>query len=362
MKSSEDARLYSSLFIDDRGWLTDQILSSPRVRVNRTPELFLAHLNVMDGKTSRKFILSYSHNLFDLQHRMMYQLSPRLKEILLQYVRMITDSHYGELIPWKEARKIFSMKKTATVIDLETGRSFRVQRRAGSRHADVQPLTREDTMTMKEIYNGKWSWQRRAILLEIGGKKIAASMNGMPHGAGAIRDNHFPGHFCIHFDGSSTHRRSYPDPGHRMMVLKAAGLLNQQIYEAGPDELVSLMIQSLNEQDFNVLKRTLDQSRPEQISAIVEQADQIQSIRQVGGGSRTRDNPFNSPDSSEDTPDQSGIRDLIFVNVPVEVDGYTEQGERFKAELDIVVKRDFFYNRWKIEPDSLSELWESIAN
>ena len=51
---------------------------------------------------------------------------------------------------------------------------------------------------MKEIY-GEWSWERRAIIVVVGGRRIAASMAGMPHGAGLIKDNDFPGHFCVHF-------------------------------------------------------------------------------------------------------------------------------------------------------------------
>ena len=53
---------------------------------------------------------------------------------------------------------------------------------------------------MKTIYQGKWSWQRKAIIVELeDGRRLAASMHGMPHGAGAIRGNNFNGHFCVHF-------------------------------------------------------------------------------------------------------------------------------------------------------------------
>ena len=57
---------------------------------------------------------------------------------------------------------------------------------------------------MKTIYNGKWSWKRRAILIITHDQLLAASMHGMPHGAGALK-NGFPGHFCVHFYGSTTH-------------------------------------------------------------------------------------------------------------------------------------------------------------
>ena len=54
---------------------------------------------------------------------------------------------------------------------------------------------------MKKIYHNQWSWKRRAIIVLIDHQMIAASMHGMPHGAGALQ-NDFPGHFCVHFSGS----------------------------------------------------------------------------------------------------------------------------------------------------------------
>jgi len=109
------------------------------------------------------------------------------------------------------------------VTDVRTGISFKVQRRGGSKHADVQPLTAADTAKMKQLY-GQWSWGRRAILVTVNGRTMAASMNGMPHGAGAITGNNFPGHFCIHFLGSRTHGTNSLDPDHQYMVRVAAGI------------------------------------------------------------------------------------------------------------------------------------------
>ncbi|MCC3377949.1 hypothetical protein LKX83_33445, partial [Cohnella sp. REN36] len=70
---------------------------------------------------------------------------------------------------------------------------------AGKYHADVQPLTKADTKIMKQIYNGKWSWKRKAIVVKKDHHYYAASMQGMPHGGDGIPDNSFSGHFCIHF-------------------------------------------------------------------------------------------------------------------------------------------------------------------
>ena len=122
---------------------------------------------------------------------------------------------------WSEARTVFTNR--ANIIDVKTGLSFQVQRRGGHNHADAEPLTREDTATMKRIYGGTWSWERRAVVVVAGGRRMAASINGMPHGGEAIADNGFPGHFCVHFLGSRTHGSNSVDAAHQNMVRAAVG-------------------------------------------------------------------------------------------------------------------------------------------
>lgn len=107
-----------------------------------------------------------------------------------------------------------------TVKDVATGKTFQVRRWAGVSHSDSEPLTSADTATMKEIYGGSWSWNRRAILVSYNGHIYAASMNGMPHGTSTL-DNNFPGHFCIHFTGSKTHGTDRVDPDHQAAVQTA---------------------------------------------------------------------------------------------------------------------------------------------
>ena len=105
-----------------------------------------------------------------------------------------------------------------TVKDIYTGKTFRCQRRFGSNHLDSEPLTAEDTATLKSIYGGEWSWNRRPILVMYGGHVYAASMNGMPHGTCTITNNNFDGHFCIHFYNSKTHETKRVDEAHQHCV------------------------------------------------------------------------------------------------------------------------------------------------
>lgn len=126
-----------------------------------------------------------------------------------------------ELVWFKNGDTVFKKLTTAVVTDVLTGKSFTVIRKSGTNHADVEPLTTKDTRIMKSIYGGTWSWDRRAIWVEIGGQLYAGSMNGMPHGREIVGDNNFNGHFCIHFTGSRTHGTNRVDQRHQAAVQKA---------------------------------------------------------------------------------------------------------------------------------------------
>lgn len=164
-------------------------------------------------------------------------------------------SNKVKMPPWKEVNQLLPRYSKFTVLDFETGKKFKVQRRAGSQHADVQPLTPKDTKVMKKIYGGKWSWRRRAIIIIHKDQRIAASMHGMPHGAGVL-DNNFPGHFCIHFYGSTTHRTKAMDLSHMLMVYKASGKLDDYLENASPNEVVSAYVAGLKQQDKRITKQT----------------------------------------------------------------------------------------------------------
>lgn len=178
---------------------------------------------------------------------------PYRRMIARDIARLAKTGVYGEFLPWSEVRWIFRRYDLAKVIDFETRKTFWVQRRAGSSHADAQPLTFLDTRIMKDIYGGEWSWRRRAIIVEAGGRHIAASMNGMPHGAGALV-NGFPGHFCIHFRDSSTHS-GHLALSHQMMIWKAAGLRAKIAGFAPPDVVAALFCVALDEKEYGFAGR-----------------------------------------------------------------------------------------------------------
>lgn len=184
---------------------------------------------------------------------------------------------HGRYITLQEVNRIFPRYAKATIIDFDTGKSFKVQRRAGSRHADVQPLTAGDTAIMKDIYNGQWSWRRRAVILTLAdGSKIAASMAGMPHGAGAIRGNRFNGHFCLHFRDSKTHGSGQVDTAHQMMIWKSAGILDKKLSTLPARQIIMTFFTALGQGDKTITSRMVS---PADIPALIEDIDSIESIR-----------------------------------------------------------------------------------
>ncbi|MCL2386390.1 MAG: hypothetical protein FWC89_02465 [Defluviitaleaceae bacterium] len=119
-----------------------------------------------------------------------------------------TSEHGVELIPWSYARRLFRLGTAVRITDVRTGESYYVSSFSNGNHADVRPLTADDTAIMFRTFGGVWSWNTRPVLVHIDDRTFAASINGMPHGGGSIPGNNMRGHICIHFYGSRTHSGS----------------------------------------------------------------------------------------------------------------------------------------------------------
>lgn len=207
-------------------------------------------------------------------------LPDKLAKKLVRLAEGLRTQHYGKLLTWQQATELLPKKSMFSVTELETGLTFHVQRRAGSDHADVQPLTKEDSRVMKQIYNDKWSWKRKAILVHSGDTWIAASMNGMPHGGDGIPENGFSGHFCIHFLGSSTHKSDTPDPAHQMMVHKAAGQIKPYFESIQPSVLARSFVEAMYHQDQELLLPLAKEMPKEKLASILHVMESLVSIRE----------------------------------------------------------------------------------
>lgn len=192
--------------------------------------------------------------IFNRSHNQTIKLSKKFLKLLEAEIAKLKQVHYGQLLSWEEINRRMPKLTRVSIVDLETGLSFRVQRRAGRDHADVQPLSKRDSAIMKKIYNDQWSWNRRAILIRHEDQVWAGSMNGMPHGGDGIPDNGFKGHFCIHFSGSLTHKRHQTDLAHQAMTYKAAGKLLQFVEGLAPEQMAELWAIAFNHQDETLLQ------------------------------------------------------------------------------------------------------------
>lgn len=153
----------------------------------------------------------------------------------------------GEYLDWfEEAQYIFKEGDIAKVTDVDTRLTFQVMRTFGHEHADVETVTAEDTAILKSIW-GDWSWERRAVIVSVNDRHIAASLTAMPHagrddfpalqtvssrsggyGRGTnldkVKGNDMDGVMCMHFKNSKLHKNNNTDADHQAMVKKAAGL------------------------------------------------------------------------------------------------------------------------------------------
>ncbi|USK60795.1 hypothetical protein [Peribacillus asahii] len=243
-----------------------------------------------------------------------------------------------EMLPWEEVNKLIPNKTKFTIIDVETGQRFNVQRRAGSQHADVQPLTRKDTRIMKEIYHNQWSWKRRAIVIVIKDQVIAASMHGMPHGAGAL-DNGFSGHFCVHFSGSITHRLRNEDLAHKLMILKAAGKLDDYAATVSPSELIDMFAVAVNQGDSKILAQTVSNAhRMKYLNRIVKDITYLNLSKER----------------------REGQDELLLIDIPARVAMYTEDRGKIKDTIHFIIRRESVTDRWFIDQDALYQELASI--
>jgi len=124
-----------------------------------------------------------------------------------------------ERVEWfNGGSKIVKRGGYAYIYDIDTGLTLRIKRKGGTNHMDVEPASKKDTATLKKIAGGAFSWKSHAVVLIKGGWYIAAAINTQPHGEYTIKDNDFPGQFCLHMVGSRTHETNKVNPEHQKSI------------------------------------------------------------------------------------------------------------------------------------------------
>lgn len=139
---------------------------------------------------------------------------------------------YGAYLDWSTVNRMWTIGMSCKVIDFDTGITYTVKRVNNSYsvgHADVAPTTKAGTAAMKKTFGGEFNAYRRALVVNIGGQWIAASLYGEPHGSTGVPGDGMIdpsdgsiGQVCIHFKNSWTNKHGLIDPAHQWQVKRAA--------------------------------------------------------------------------------------------------------------------------------------------
>lgn len=105
-----------------------------------------------------------------------------------------------KLLHWfNDVKKSASAGQRVTVYHPGSNSSFTLRLYSMGRHADAEPLTLKDTQIMNRGF-GAPSWNINIVYVKLpDGRWTLASMHNRPHLSGAISDNGFGGHLCVHF-------------------------------------------------------------------------------------------------------------------------------------------------------------------
>ena len=86
-----------------------------------------------------------------------------------------------------------------TLYDPESGISWQVHMFSFGKHAEIEPLTANDTAKMYQVCGTKkWTPKVVWVIFADGTIRIATT-HSVPHGVQHRTDNNFPGHACLHF-------------------------------------------------------------------------------------------------------------------------------------------------------------------
>lgn len=135
-----------------------------------------------------------------------------------------SPAEYGELADWYEVvDSAFPEGATATIVDFNSGASFEMKRTGGTNHAEVEPTNADEYKKYIKSFGEEPNWEKRAVIVKVGGKKYAASLFGNQMGEDTVSENVMAGHTCLYFSGSKSHALGFMDKEHQIMILTAAG-------------------------------------------------------------------------------------------------------------------------------------------
>ncbi|MDO5110748.1 MAG: peptidoglycan-binding domain-containing protein [Clostridia bacterium] len=134
-----------------------------------------------------------------------------------------TPSIVGSVVSWNEVKGLLSEGSQYTFTDFNTGSTFAMTLVSVDAHAEMECATALDTQTFLTCFGGAFNYSKRPVVMHVGDRLIAASMQGQPHGQDTVPANDMSGNVCVYFSESLSHVGALPDVEHMNQVRKAAG-------------------------------------------------------------------------------------------------------------------------------------------
>lgn len=213
-------------------------------------------MRLISQRTTRIYIFTEPNLIYDPKQARWLQTPESLNRVLSEALQQLRKrSPFGETVEWAEVQQLFPVGSEGRVTDLDSKGSFVVRRNGGYSHADIEPLKPKDSLAAKQLYGGIWSWKRRAVILEAGGRKIAASLTGMPQGKGELKDNDCNGSLGLYFSGQAMEKSG--NLSHLIMLWKAAGKTREKLRGLTPEQTLLVFFTAVDQRDMRTLEQVI---------------------------------------------------------------------------------------------------------
>ena len=106
-----------------------------------------------------------------------------------------------QLLHWfDEVKPSLKTGQNLTVYEPDSGITFTLYVMSRGRHADVEPLTADDTAKMMNAWGGEETWTPKDVYIQLpDGRWTLAVMHNVAHGSQTISNNNYDGQNCVHF-------------------------------------------------------------------------------------------------------------------------------------------------------------------
>ncbi|MBQ9251361.1 MAG: peptidoglycan-binding protein [Clostridia bacterium] len=106
-----------------------------------------------------------------------------------------------KLLHWfNDIKPTLKSGQTLYIYEPSSGQGWNLRIYSCGRHCDAEPVTSQDTANMLQAFGGKNTWSQKAVYVKLpNGTWTIGSTHDMPHLSGAVKDNNFDGHLCVHF-------------------------------------------------------------------------------------------------------------------------------------------------------------------